>query len=118
MYNLVSFFEDVDDSEEYYIYHVVSFIWQTFFGPKKIGLVMDFAMIIGFLMAEQWGPMLYIAVPYIPAILIEFGLYTAMPQLDTPHIPFELWIDEIINGEPWFDSKVEERDEVREFNKE
>merc|ERR1712166_126608 len=56
IYNVVSFFSDVDDEEDNYYVHMVSFIWQTFFGPKKFTLLMDFVMIVGFLMAQMWGP--------------------------------------------------------------
>ena len=109
IYNAVNFFEEVDAEAEDYTIHLVSFIIQTFLGPKKMSLIADVAMFVGFLLAEQWGPMLYIGVPFIPALLLEWGVYPFMPELDTPPIPFELWFDEIMNNEPWFDSKVEER---------
>ena len=84
-------------------------------GPKKWSLLADVGMFLGFLLAEQWGPMLYIAIPFIPALLLEWGLYPFMPELDTPHIPFEIWFDEMMNNEPWFDAKVEERVEPKEM---
>ena len=79
IYNLVSFFNDVDTEEDDYTIHMISFIWQTFFGPKKFSIIMDFVMIVGFMMSQMWGPMLYFAVPFIPNLLLEFGVYTAMP---------------------------------------
>lgn len=51
-------------------------------------------------MGQMWGPLMYIALPYVPELILEFAIYPFMPQYDTPFIPFEVWIEELSKPEP------------------
>ena len=48
---------------------------------------MDVFYMTGFGIAQMYGPLSYLAVLWIPKLILDFIIYPFLPALDTPSIP-------------------------------
>ena len=64
------------------------------FGPKKVSLFFDGLYLIGFIVAQMWGPVTYLIISFFPSMILEWCVYPFAGYLDMPHVPFDKWIIE------------------------
>ena len=56
-----------------------------------MSLFMDVILMAGFGINQMWGPIMYLAILWIPNFFLEFFIYPFLPALNVPVIP---WIPE------------------------
>ena len=95
IHNLQTFFEYVNPEKEGYEFHLISFVTQLALSPKKVSLVTDLILLVGFILMQDWTAVSYIAAPWVPIAIMEFIIFPLYPYLEVPPIAFEA----IVNGE-------------------
>ena len=86
-----SFLEQAQFDERNVSLFGANYMLHLFFGPKKLGLLMDLLYAFGFAVSGQWACVAYFAVPWLPAAFMEFFIYPWLPYLDTPLFPWDQW---------------------------
>ncbi len=81
----------VDEENENYSDHELSFFWQYFAGPNKILASYTVLIMAVHSIAGQSGAMAFFGIPLIPNIIWEWPVNLISPYLDVPPIPFEEW---------------------------
>ena len=70
-----SFMEQAQFDERDVGFFGANYMFQLFFGPKKLSLLMDLLYAFGFAVSGQWSCVAYFAVPWLPAAFMEFFIY-------------------------------------------
>ena len=83
-------FESIDSYFDF-----VTFFINFFMGPKKISVVFDFVLVMGFNSLGNPYLQSYLILQILPAFILEFIVFPYYPALDVPYFPISKFFTDL-----------------------
>ena len=81
-----SFEELIGPDGDFNTFEFYQYTFFYVFGPKKVSLIGEAIATVAFGLMQDWAKMGFYALPLIPSFLIEWAIFTWVPELEMPFV--------------------------------
>ena len=85
--------EFVETNNVGYTFKFFQFWFYYVAGPMKISNLGDMLLLFSCAVSQNWNCIAFVALPIIPSLAVEYGLFTSQPQYDMPPFDWQNFID-------------------------
>ena len=78
--------EQIDFGQTESILVFLAFVFEEIFEPRRLVSLANLFLIAILAFSNQWVPLMYIIVPWLPSFVMNFMIYPFIPYINLPKI--------------------------------